>query len=58
MLRVRLMATRATLNAAAPEGVKVSVNDMVVKAAAKALIAARRTPRTGRRILPTGRRIS
>lgn len=34
-----LLAARKALNEAAPEGVKISVNDMVVKAAAAALIA-------------------
>ena len=33
-----LLACRAAINAAAPEGVKVSVNDMLIKAAAMALI--------------------
>ena len=33
-----LLASRAAINAAAPEGVKVSVNDMLIKAAAMALI--------------------
>ena len=35
-----LLEARKALNEAAPEGVKISVNDMVVKAAAAALIAA------------------
>ena len=33
-----LLASRAAINAAAPEGVKVSVNDMLIKAAAMALM--------------------
>lgn len=35
----RLLAARAAINAAAPEGVKVSVNDMLIKASALALMA-------------------
>ncbi len=35
----RLLGARKAINAAAPEGVKVSVNDMLIKAAALALIA-------------------
>ncbi len=34
----RLLAARSGMNAAAPEGVKVSVNDMLIKAAALALM--------------------
>ena len=33
-----LLAARKTMNAAAPEGVKISVNDMIVRAAAHALM--------------------
>jgi pyruvate dehydrogenase E2 component (dihydrolipoamide acetyltransferase) len=33
-----LLASRAAINAAAPEGVKISVNDLLIKAAALALI--------------------
>ncbi len=35
----KLLAARAGVNAAAPEGVKVSVNDMLIKASALALMA-------------------
>ncbi|MAI89414.1 pyruvate dehydrogenase complex dihydrolipoamide acetyltransferase [Ponticaulis sp.] len=35
----KLLAARAGINAAAPEGVKVSVNDMLIKASALALMA-------------------
>ena len=35
----KLLAARAAINEAAPEGVKVSVNDMLIKASAMALIA-------------------
>ncbi|MAK61948.1 MAG: pyruvate dehydrogenase complex dihydrolipoamide acetyltransferase [Ponticaulis sp.] len=35
----KLLASRAAINAAAPEGVKVSVNDMLIKASALALMA-------------------
>lgn len=35
----KLLAARAAINAAAPEGVKVSVNDMLIKASALALMA-------------------
>ena len=34
----QLLAARKTMNAAAPEGVKISVNDMIVRAAAHALM--------------------
>lgn len=35
----KLLAARAGINAAAPEGVKISVNDMLIKASAMALMA-------------------
>lgn len=35
----RLLAARSGINAAAPEGVKISVNDMLIKASAMALMA-------------------
>ena len=35
----KLLAARAGINAAAPDGVKISVNDMLIKASAKALMA-------------------